>query len=42
MGKSFEKSLIINVGSVNKARKVKVRKKVRESSQEKGEVEQKG
>ena len=41
MGKSFEKGLIINFGSVNKVRKVKVEEKVRELNQEKGEIEQK-
>ena len=31
MGKSFEKGLIINFGSVNNARKVKVRRKKSEN-----------
>ena len=42
MGKHFEKRARINFGNVNKARKVKSQNKVRKSSREKGDIEQKG
>ena len=38
MGKHFEKNVSINFGRASKARKVKIRNKIRESNQEKGDI----